>query len=414
MTVNHSEQPTHMSDLAAAPGGSSAAATRRLPPWLRTIFRLASGAGLATAVAVLGLRLGKAMARGETSTFSLDVWEKNAVTGACLAAVLLVLLVHELGHLLAGRLVGFRAFLLIVGPMRLERQASGWSLQLNKSLGLAGGLAGSAPMDSKDLRRRTAIMVAGGPLASFCFAALAGLALLGFDAWPPNPHIPFGDALLVFPLVTFVITSTLIGAMTLVPMQTMGMLSDGARLIQLLRDGPLAERDAAIMAIIGHSLSGVRPRDWDPQLLQAACVLKDNSNFEFHALQCLQMHTADSGRTDESLVMLRALLPRFAKAPAMMRPALHLDAARQLALAGHLEEAREQYALANGPAVGAAYLKPAAEAAMLAAEGRTEEAAALVPSIHQHLKQSIDRGGSLWLMDSINGLRTQAGAAAAQ
>src|SRR5579883_2023855 len=45
-----------------------------------------------------------------------------------------VLIVHECGHLLGGRLVGSRFMLLIVGPLRILREQRGISVGLHKNL----------------------------------------------------------------------------------------------------------------------------------------------------------------------------------------------------------------------------------------------------------------------------------------
>ncbi|MGK7312515.1 MAG: hypothetical protein ACN0LA_09770 [Candidatus Longimicrobiales bacterium M2_2A_002] len=101
--------------------------------------------------------------------------------GGAVGAVVAVLAVHEAGHLLAGRLVGFRFLLFIVGPLRVAREGDRVQVGWNRSLSLAGWLAATGPTPDRleRLRRRTAIMVAGGPLTSL--AAGAGGAP---SCWP--------------------------------------------------------------------------------------------------------------------------------------------------------------------------------------------------------------------------------------
>src|SRR5690606_38658246 len=82
-----------------------------------------------------------------------------AVYVACIA-------VHEAGHLLAGRLMGYRPLLFIAGPFRIERVGDAIRFGLNRSIALAGGLAVCVPVGLDDLRRRTLVMAAGGPVAS--------------------------------------------------------------------------------------------------------------------------------------------------------------------------------------------------------------------------------------------------------
>ncbi len=349
----------------------------------------------------VGMQMGSSVRRAGAEGLGLAWWENLILLGTCLSSLLLVLLVHELGHLTGGLLVGFRAFLLIVGPIRLERASRGWRVALNTNMALFGGLAGSAPTDGRHLARRTAVMVAGGPMVSLLVGIGAAVALVALDLLPLDRDTPFSSVLSVFGLLCVGGTSAAIGVVTLMPLTTSGFLSDGARLLRLICGGPVATSDAAIQAIVGASLSGVRPRDWDPQLLQAACALVDGSVFEFTAWQLAQMHAADAGKTEESLYQLRQLLPHIDRMPASLTAAIHLDAARQFAIAGAVAEARAQFALATGPTIAAPYLRPFAEAALLASDGRRADAMAIVPTIRAHLEQSIDRGAAQWLTDSL-------------
>jgi Peptidase family M50 len=359
------------------------------------------------ALAMIGMRFGRMIAHDSAFRLAFNGSQKLVLLAVGLLAILLVLLVHELGHLLGGHLVGFRAFLLIIGPFRFERSAAGWSMRLNTSLALSGGLAGSAPTDTRDLRRRTAIMVAAGPLASILLALIAGFGAYSFALTSTIATAPFLNALTFFTLITIAVMSAGIALVTLIPGRTSGFLTDGARLLRLLRGGPVAARDSALQAIGGSSLSGIRPRDWDPSLLHDACALEDGSAFAFNALQLMQIHTADRGDINESLLRLRALLTMMDRIPKSQVAGIHLDAARQFALAGSLDEARVQRNQAVGPVMFAPHLKPFADAAILAAEGREAESLTLLGTIPPMLAQSFDRGGSIWLMDSLESLQAR-------
>ena len=78
----------------------------------------------------------------------------------------LVLAIHEGGHLLGGKLAGFRFALFIVGPLMISRRKDGIKFSVNKSLGAYGGLAASFPTTTDNLRKGMTMLVAGGPLAS--------------------------------------------------------------------------------------------------------------------------------------------------------------------------------------------------------------------------------------------------------
>src|SRR5579883_3639111 len=74
-----------------------------------------------------------------------------------------VLIIHECGHLLGGRLVGSRFMLLIVGPLRILREQRGIRVGLNKNLAAFGGMAASMPQGEQNIQRKMLVIVAGGP-----------------------------------------------------------------------------------------------------------------------------------------------------------------------------------------------------------------------------------------------------------
>jgi hypothetical protein len=106
------------------------------------------------------------------------------LVAVCFLAPCLAGLAHELGHVIAGWLVGFQFRLLVFGPMRLERGASGRvRARLNQDPALFGGIACSLPTDNRDLIKRFAWFVAGGPVMSLAFAALLVLPLVFARGW---------------------------------------------------------------------------------------------------------------------------------------------------------------------------------------------------------------------------------------
>src|SRR5437868_5918014 len=84
----------------------------------------------------------------------------------------LILAGHELGHVLAGQMVGFRFLLFVVGPLKFERKEGRIRAGLNKTLALAGGVAASAPTDERNVCKRMAVIMLGGPLASLLLTVM--------------------------------------------------------------------------------------------------------------------------------------------------------------------------------------------------------------------------------------------------
>lgn len=101
---------------------------------------------------------------------------------------------------------------------------------------MACGVILVLPPDDRDLRRRAAWMVAGGPLASLA------LALVGCGAHSVLGHTPASQ------ISWFIgICSAAIFLATAIPSH-LGVQSDGSRLIMLWRGGPKAEEWCALLA----------------------------------------------------------------------------------------------------------------------------------------------------------------------
>jgi hypothetical protein len=111
----------------------------------------------------------------------------------------LKLLLHELGHVAAGRLAGFRIQRFSWGPFCWSRLADGWHFRWLPELGYLRGWVWIAPESSDSLRFRQMLFVAGGALTEF----LSGcVALMLFLATPALGLSQFGLALGFWAVVT--------------------------------------------------------------------------------------------------------------------------------------------------------------------------------------------------------------------
>ena len=365
---------------------------------------------LAGAGAVFGGQLAKWLRQQSgagSGRLDLDRPEIIGLIVVLLLTLHLMLLAHELGHLIGGRLVGFRAFLLIVGPIRLERGDAGWHLHMNRSAALWGGLAGSTPTNGANLRLRSAVMIAAGPLTSLV-VGLGGLSLW----WVRHPAglgatTPYVDVVLLFTLLCGGAASLTIGIATLLPLRTTGFLSDGARLLRLLQNGPVARRDMALQSIIAQSLAGQRPRDWSRALIDEALSVRDGTPFEFTAWQLAQFHALDNGRAAEAMEWLARVVAGINLLTPALRPGVRYEAARQLALHGDIPAAQAQLDAATGQAIGAPFAQALAQATLLAMTGRRQEALAMLPTIKGQIAGSIDRGGGKLLLDAVADLENR-------
>jgi hypothetical protein len=158
-------------------------------------------------------------------------------------------LLHELGHVAAGIAVGFEFRRILAGPFVLTRELLGYSLRFVPSHILPAGYTLMVARSPEHLRRRFSVFAAGGPLAT---------AIL----FLPIALLPWG------PLTVTVLLANLVLALSSwVPLEVRGSYTD-AKVIQVLsRQGPAAERLAAILYLMALDGCGIEPSQWPSQVV---------------------------------------------------------------------------------------------------------------------------------------------------
>jgi hypothetical protein len=148
-------------------------------------------------------------------------------------------LVHELGHLLGGWVVGMRFQGIAVGPFAIKRLPHGWTLRLAPRL--ARGLTWMSFAEISRMRNRLLFLGSGGPIASLIcgLTALVGgeLARTRYDSpWPAFSEF-------------FGIYSSFIGILSFFPYRVGPYAGDGLLLRALLKS---KERSKQLVA--GYAL----------------------------------------------------------------------------------------------------------------------------------------------------------------
>lgn len=259
-----------------------------------------------------GYGIGKFVPKGDRTLTDLGWALPFLVVGAAFLAIAF----HELGHVVGGWVAGHRFYLYIVGPLRIFREGERIRIGWNRSWALAGGLASMTPPGEGSQPRDMLRMVVGGPAASWLLAA-AGFGAAVVVTAPPAKAAMFLIGL----------SSLAIGVVTLVPMHSGGFNTDGARILLLARGGPAAERWCAISSLGAAQLSGVRPRDWDPQLLQRATNPADGSFDYIGAALMAYAAALDHDDIAEAGRWIDGALNAIERWPAPFRSFAYLDAA---------------------------------------------------------------------------------------
>jgi hypothetical protein len=276
--------------------------------------------------------------------------------------MLIVLGVHEIGHLIGGLSQGMRFLLLIVGPFGWHASVAGPRFEWNTNVALMGGLAATLPTEvGSSLRRQLLVMIAGGPLASLLLAIFAVAAIAYVE-----PRIA---------AYCLIVAATSFGIflVTLIPTRAGGFMSDGMQLIDVWRGGTAVVERSALMRIFAQSMDGVRPRDWDPEALAELSRADSEDPTRRTGGLLYSFMWAMDGRRDADIAHYRALLESSVDGyPSGFRQSVHVELAIGAWLAGDTDTVRRHLAASKGGIVEKSR-RLLAQAALARLEGREED-----------------------------------------
>lgn len=147
-----------------------------------------------------------------------------------LGLIPVVVVIHELGHLAAGALVGFRFQCLQVGPVAVMRDREGLRLRWNQPLpDDVLGQQSSAPEGERSLAWRLIAHRAGGAASNLVTAVLALVVAEAIGRPGSAGMAAFLDAVKMAGVIS------VLGVANLIPRRRKDVLSDGAQILFLLR-----------------------------------------------------------------------------------------------------------------------------------------------------------------------------------
>jgi hypothetical protein len=355
---------------------SAPIATR--PIWRRVFLMLATPLGVTATVFALPLALGglAAFIRWVSPPSVeypvpaiLAVLQAIAQLGATLLLVFLLdSAVHEAGHLLVSRLMGFRIMRYIVGPLMVKAEGGRVKVRANESWEQYPGSMLAVPKSKRNLRWRDLFVLAAGPVASLALAITAWWLVVKL-AWQVEPSV-----LAYFRLQ--MIYSLFSALMNGAPIRSLGKMSDGARIRMLLAGGPGAERWCALKALAGESKSGKRPREWDAECIRQAVGFPDGS-FDDQGGNHLAFYWAlDRGDVESAGTYMGRLLAISDRKFMAMQPVISADAAFYHAYYRNDPATARGYLEQMGDMISRRfrYMQMRAEAAVLLSEGKADEA----------------------------------------
>ena len=202
-------------------------------------------------------------------------------------------LVHEMGHYLAGRACRQACLRFAIGPLELARAGGRWTLRWIP-LSHAGAV-GLAPSTFHRFRLQRALCSAGGPAASAVVGV--GFLLLSLHA----------SSRVLYWTWAFALQWALVGVMALVPVNVLGVRSDGLNLWEAIRGGePLDRTERDLLTPASHA-TPLRVADWPHDLVVRLPALPaDPANRRFHHYLAY-IHFLDRGDVKSAAPHLDAL-----------------------------------------------------------------------------------------------------------
>jgi hypothetical protein len=216
-------------------------------------------------------------------------------------------LAHELGHLLAGLVVRreFRYF--IAGPFVVSRHSEGVQFAFRPRRLLGGGLVLMVPRGAEWSRRGELIGIAGGPLVT----ALMFLPVIVL----PWSQLTIGLA----------IANALVAAGSWIPITLGGQATDAKMFIRFAR-AP-AESFAAIGGLWALDYAGAAPCNWPPELVNQLVLLADDMACGFLARQYRYLYLRECGDRFEAATALESVLSLANELPPDVRRSYFSEAA---------------------------------------------------------------------------------------
>lgn len=233
------------------------------------------------------------------------------------------ILIHELGHLIAGLINRFEFNYLVVGPIKISKDKEGFKLNFSGLRTLQmGGLASLFPADEFNLQKRYLWMIAGGPLANMLQAAIFLIVIILLS----EQTISF--LLDKFLFTSFVWPVGLFLPSSIIPFTTGGFTNDGARMWLLWKGKKRAQWHLQWVLLTDSLYKGRTPGQLDAAQLQTLQNTAENEMEKFVASNFFYDFYMENGDYSQAAEALNAGLSSVQSDPTVVfSPLMLLEAA---------------------------------------------------------------------------------------
>jgi len=234
------------------------------------------------------------------------------------AVLLLSTTMHELGHAGVGMALGMKLRAFVVGPFQWRIRDGRWNFQFIPTKILsADGAAGVVPTDPNQSRWNEICMIAAGPVVNLYIGVIAMCGVLTAKGAPYEQYWQFLALLTTISFISF--------AGNLVPFRPEASYSDGARIYQLLRGGPLVDLYRAFNIAGATLVTPLRPRDYDIEAIQRASRSFTQGRQAFLLRLFASYYFQDCGKIQDACQALAEAESIYQESAAEIPAELHTD-----------------------------------------------------------------------------------------
>ena len=168
----------------------------------------------------------------------------------------LAITLHELGHIIIGKMQNFQFLYFITGPFEITYKGKRINIRENKNWLYFFGVSMLMPVEKKPriLRKKWLLLALGGPITSLIVSLVSMLVYIFFDI----------SIALVFSVLNFFIS-----LFTMIPFKT-GIRSDGSIARTLYKDDRESAKLINQLLIINEVMSYKEAAEWDNDILKIA------------------------------------------------------------------------------------------------------------------------------------------------
>lgn len=318
-----------------------------------------------------------------------------AAISSILLILFIIILVHELGHLIAGFAVGLKFLMISVGPFKIQKTGESIRPGINRHLNAGGGLTLMIPEHNDPDNSKMFWFIAAGPLANF----ILGIITLSIVVMLSGDQTGQTMNYILYLLFTTGYISIILGLVSIIPSESDAFESDGRQILDMFRGGEKAISKQQLTILSVSILNGTRPREIDKSLLQAVLSRLDSqSPVQAASARFIEAyHLLDCGKFEDAERVLDSLIENLEK---QKNPMLEgtLFAEKAFILSAYHNSPKEAVPLLEKARKG--YVEKQtlarAEAAYHIACGDIQQGREMADKGLEDVTKSLDKGGAIF------------------